>query len=256
MLDAERVVRLDAHVDEPGLTSMSFDRFASAALVVAHPDDEALWFSSVVGRVKRVIIAYEACDALPGLGQARHAASEAYPLASALFLRRPEPCSLWHVDWANPQSTDYGMALNQPEAEARYRDAYAGLVDELGSLLGGISDVFTHNPWGEYGHPDHVQVSRVVTTLGKRLGFRTHFSNYVAPRSMRFASNFILELKKSVALESDHTLADRLKGVYVEHGCWTWHADYTPPETEAFLVHAEHAPTEADSVPLNCLMTT
>jgi LmbE family N-acetylglucosaminyl deacetylase len=151
------------------------------------------------------------------------------------------------------------MALNQPgsgEAEARYRDAYAGLVHDLSGLLAGFSDVFTHNPWGEYGHPDHVQVSRVVTTLGERLGFRTHFSNYVAPRSMRFASSFIPRLKKGVVLEPDRALADQVKGMYVENGCWTWHADYSPPETEAFLVNAERPPTEANSVPLNCLMTT
>lgn len=83
----------------------------------------------VVGKVKRVIIAYEACDAWAGLGEARHAASETYPLATAVFLRRPEPCSLWHVDWANPEPTEYGMALNQPgsgEAGERYRNAYTG----------------------------------------------------------------------------------------------------------------------------------
>lgn len=238
---------------------MTFDRFATSALVVAHPDDEVLWFSSVVGRVKLVVIAYEACDVMPELGDGRRAASAKYPLATAVFLRLPEPCSLWHVDWANPEPSEYGMVLNMPgsaEAEARYRDAYAGLVHDLADLLTGISDVFTHNPWGEYGHPDHVQVSRVVSTLGSRLGFRTHFSNYVAPRSMRFASSFIPRLKKGVALGPDVELADRVKALYVEHGCWTWHSDYEPPETEAFLTLAERPPTAADSLALNCVMMT
>ncbi len=238
---------------------MPFDALDNAAVVVAHPDDEVLWFSSVAGRVKRVIIAYEACDLLPGLGEARRAASEKYPLPGAVFLRRPEPCSLWHVDWSHPEPTDYGMALNQPgssEAALRYREAYTGLSRDLGGLLVGLSDVFTHNPWGEYGHPDHVQVSRAVATLGAELGFRTHFSNYVAPRSMRLAARFIPGLTKGLVLETDRALAARVKAVYVEHGCWTWHADYAPPETEAFLTSAEQATTEADSVPLNCLMTT
>jgi hypothetical protein len=44
---------------------------AESVLVVAHPDDEALWFSSIVGRVRRVIIAYEACAELPELGARR-----------------------------------------------------------------------------------------------------------------------------------------------------------------------------------------
>ncbi len=116
--------------------------------------------------------------------------------------------------------------------------------------------MFTHNPWGEYGHPDHVQVSRVVTELGAQLGFRTHFSSYIAPRSMRFASQFIPTLRKELLLPTDRTLAARIKAVYLEHGCWTWHTGYEPPETEAMLTQAEQTPTEADSFLLNCLMTS
>ncbi len=238
---------------------MGLPRFATAALVVAHPDDEVLWFSSVVGKVARVVIAYEACDDLPGLGQSRRAASEEYPLPTAVFLRRPEPCSLSHVDWSDPQPTEYGMALNRPQtavADARYRDAFDGLRRDLRGHLGGVSDVFTHNPWGEYGHPDHVQVSRAVSSLAAELGFRAHFSNYIAPRSMRFASRFIPGLTQGVVLETDRALAGKVKAVYVRHGAWTWHADYSPPEAEAFLTSADRRPTEADSLPLNCLMTT
>jgi hypothetical protein len=101
---------------------------------------------------------------------------------------------------------------------------------------------YAHNPWGEYGHPDHAQVSRVTTTLGAQLGFRTHFSNYVARRSMRVASRFLPGLTKDVVLEPDRALADRVKAVYVEHGCWTWHAGYAPPETEAFLANTGASP--------------
>jgi hypothetical protein len=237
---------------------MDFDRFASAVLVVAHPDDEVLWFSSVVGKVSRIVIAYEACDDLPGLGQSRRAASTEYPLGTAVFLRRPEPCSLSHVDWSNPQPTDYGMALNlseSREAQSRYRNAYDVLREDLLTHLNGASDVFTHNPWGEYGHPDHVQVSRLITWLGAELQFRTHFSSYIAPRSMRLASKFIPGLRRELLLQTDRALAERIKAKYVEHGCWTWHTAYTPPQTEAFLIHAESPPTEADSLPLNCLMT-
>src|SRR5690349_7171352 len=130
---------------------MTLSHFESAALVVAHPDDEVLWFSSVLGKVSRVVIAYEACDDLPGLGESRHAASNDYPLPNAVFLRRPEPCSLTHVDWATPEPNDYGMALKPSDAEARYRNAYEALRSDLVGRLEGVTDVFTHNPWGEYG---------------------------------------------------------------------------------------------------------
>jgi LmbE family N-acetylglucosaminyl deacetylase len=45
--------------------------FAASALVVAHPDDEALWFSSVLAEVSRVICCFEECADLPERGALR-----------------------------------------------------------------------------------------------------------------------------------------------------------------------------------------
>ncbi len=233
--------------------------FASSALVVAHPDDEVLWFSSVVGRVAKVVLAYGACDALPELGPARRAASTRYPLPSARFLGQAEPCSLDWVDWATASAAPYGMVLNRPgatAAAARYQASFEALRYDLARELAGITRVFTHNPWGEYGHPDHVQVSTVVRTLAGELGFGVRFSSYIAPRSMRFAAEFLPHLRCDSVLATDGALAERLQAHYVAHGCWTWHPDYRPPLEEAFLVQATTPPTEAEHLPLHCLMTT
>jgi LmbE family N-acetylglucosaminyl deacetylase len=238
--------------DEPSL-------FASSALVVAHPDDEALWFSSVVGRVTKVVIAYETCDDLPELGPARRAARANYPLASARFLAQREPCSLAWVDWSNPTPSAFGLALNRPgaaAAEARYQTAFAELRRELARELAGVTRVFTHNPWGEYGHPDHVQLSSVVTSLRAELGFAVSFSNYVAPRSLELAGRYLPCLRREATLATDRALAGRLKAHYAAHACWTWHPDYEPPREEAFLSEAPTLPTEAEHLPLHCLMTT
>ena len=227
--------------------------------MVAHPDDEALWFSSIVGRVSRVIIAYEACADLPELGAARRAARAGFPLANANFLRLAEPCSLNGVDWQRPQASAFGIELNLPgaaAAAARYRAAYAALRGELDVALAGVTQVFTHNPWGEYGHPDHVQVARVVQSLEPDLGFRTRFSSYIAPRSMAFAAQFLGRMRQESQFEPDRELAARIKAHYTAHGAWTWHADYQPPPSEAFLAMASSPPTEAQTLPLVCLMTT
>jgi LmbE family N-acetylglucosaminyl deacetylase len=234
-------------------------QLASAALVVAHPDDEALWFSSVAGRVKKLVIAYEDCETLPELGAARSAARAGYPLPSARFLGHAEPCSLDWVDWTTARATPYGMALNRPgaaHAEERYRAAFDALRRELARELTGVTRVFTHNPWGEYGHPDHVQVSSVVRSLASELGFDVCFSSYVAPRSLGFAAAFLPQLHCDCVLATDEALAERLKAHYVAHGAWTWHPDYRPPAEEAFLVPAATPPSEAEHLPLHCLMTT
>ena len=106
-------------------------RFASSALVVAHPDDEVPWFSSVVGKVERVIICYEECAELPELADGRRAARQAYPLATATWLRRAEPCSLRRVDWRSPIRTAHGMALDAPGAGEADRARYVASDDLL-----------------------------------------------------------------------------------------------------------------------------
>ncbi len=234
-------------------------RLDSSVLVVAHPDDEVLWFSSIVGQVGRVIICYEDCPDLPELGPGRAAARQAYPLATASWLRLAEPCSLDWVDWNRPVATSCGMALDAPGGEAhepRYRASYDALAAELRGALAGAGEVFTHNPWGEYGHPDHVQLSRVVTDLGSELGFRVHYSSYVAPRSLRFAAEFLPRLVGGPRLSTDAPLAARIKALYQQHGCWTWDAAYQPAADEAFLSEIDgRAPSEGTVMSLNCVRT-
>ena len=235
------------------------DPLANAALVVAHPDDEALWFSSIVGRVARVVVCYDDCAELPELGAARRAVARAHPLATLLHLRQPEPCSLGRVDWQRPVATEYGVALNAPgadsESERRYRHAFSTLRSVLMVALRGFDSVFTHNPWGEYGHPDHAQVSRIVRSLQSDLGFSLRYSSYVAPRSMRLVAEFLPRLVSDMAEAPDVELFARLKAVYRAHGGWTWHVNYEPPAREAFLIEATEPPSEAVSVPLTSLTT-
>ena len=66
---------------------------SSAVLVVAHPDDEILWFSSVLARVRRCIVCYEDCDDGAKLGPGRRGVASSYPLSTMHWLRLPEPCS-------------------------------------------------------------------------------------------------------------------------------------------------------------------
>jgi LmbE family N-acetylglucosaminyl deacetylase len=156
-------------------------------------------------------------------------------------------------------AADWGMVLNarpqDPAAERRYLDSHELLRAELGDALRAAANVYTHNPWGEYGHPDHVQVSRIVATLAPQLGFTARFSSYVAPRSMPFAAQFLPRLKADFRSPSDRVLAAGITSLYEEHRCWTWDRGYEPPLDEAFLRDTGAPLSEAHGVPLNCLMT-
>ena len=87
------------------------------------------------------------------------------------------------VDWTRPKPTPTGMAIADVDGQARYDANFEILAARLRPLLTGARDVITHSGWGEYGHPEHVQVHRAVATLQSELGFTLWFSNYVAPLS-------------------------------------------------------------------------
>src|SRR5690606_34980381 len=60
---------------------------------------------------------------------------------------------------------------------ADYRRNYAMIRSRLADQLLAGMNVFTHAPWGEYGHEDHVQVYRVLESLRDEIGFTLWVSN-------------------------------------------------------------------------------
>lgn len=239
-----------AHLDSPPDLSHS-------CIVVAHPDDEVLWFSSVLDRVERVILCFEDCADYPLLGPGRRAVVDAYPLPNVSSLRLPEPCSVHLVDWSRPEWSDVGLRLNAPaataERSARYRSTYDTLRAALAEPLRGTTTVFTHNPWGEYGHPDHVQLARVVESLQPEHGFRLFFSGYIAHRTMPLAAAGLPRLGRWFELPTQPELVAPIEALYRRHGCWTWPVDYQRFATESFLEAGDARPAPGAGFRLNCV---
>jgi len=61
------------------MLSEKIPHLLNACIVAAHPDDEVLWFSSVVTRVEKVFICFMGNPNRPGLGRGRRAALEQPP---------------------------------------------------------------------------------------------------------------------------------------------------------------------------------
>ena len=230
---------------------------SKSCLVVAHPDDEVLWFSSILERVGRAVFCFEDCAEYPELGPGRRALLDAYPLSHVSSLRLPEPCSVHLVDWSRPQPDALGLCLNAPETTparvANYRASFHALRAELATQLRGVQAVFTHNPWGEYGHADHVQLARVVEDLRPQLGFRLFHSGYIAHRTMPLAAPFIARCGYWFELPTQPALAATLQALYRKHGCWTWPADYERFASETFLEATAELPAAGSGVRLNCV---
>lgn len=205
-----------------------------SVVVAAHPDDEILWLSSVMEKADPVVLCFGAFYGKPEKTEARARAVAALKLPKLVNLAIPESGTRLLVDWQNPVLTPTGMAIGSVEGQARYDANFITLVENLWPILAGAEAVFTHNPWGEYGHPEHIQTYRAVEALQKELGFTIWFSNYMAPLTLpliRMLGTAPLWAEKRMAVP-DVRLARRLRTIYLRHRVWTWSLWHRWPATE------------------------
>ena len=231
-----------------------------AILVVAHPDDEILWFSSIFDRFSAIIVCYLDVPGQDTWTRGRRAVAKEYPHGRIEFLGLTESVAFRGADWASPTECEYGVVVSRrpgtlPAFDAdRYRVNYDHLVEALQSRLKGARRVFTHNPWGEYGNEEHVQVYRAVTHLAPRLGYDVWYSNYCSDRSFALMRRHVGGWRsQGETLPTQPALVAPIEALYRQHDCWTWPFDdfvYFP--TETFLRDGDAtAEPRGSTVPLN-----
>jgi LmbE family N-acetylglucosaminyl deacetylase len=209
-------------------------RPAHTAVVVAHPDDEALWLSSVVASTERIVFGFGAVFDRPDRSEARRQAVAALPLKEIVNLEIPESGVDWKSYQIKPELTPFGIKIAESPQRERYESNYAKLYDGLRASLSGSANVYTHNPWGEYGHPEHIQVYRAVCALQEELGYTVWFSNYVSARNWTFVKGLAghLSWAQRIVVKPDMTAAHALMSVYRQHGAWTYSSAHRWPEHE------------------------
>lgn len=214
------------------------------AVVVAHPDDEALWLSAVLASADSIVFCFGAPFERPKMAAARARAVAALPLTGLIDLKLPESGAGFAVDWAEPRPTETGIAITDAAAGGRYAANYPALVAALRPILAGCAEVYTHNPWGEYGHGEHIQVYRAVAALQAELGYMIWFSNYVGPVSWPLAQTLAAQPLSAARrlMKPDRELARRLMRVYRRNGAWTWtRAHLWPAEETLFAQPPDNA---------------
>lgn len=204
------------------------------AVVVAHPDDEILWLSSVVSSADRIVLCFGDQFERPKSSAARRQVVKALPLPGLVDLMITESGAGFSTDLANPKLTPSGIEITDAAARLRYEANYAALVEALRETLQGYGDVYTHNPWGEYGHAEHIQVYRAIAALQAELGYTIWFSNYVSPASLPLARQIGNEpcWTQRREIVPDRVLAHWLKRIYQRHGAWTWSRFHRWPAIE------------------------
>jgi len=223
--------------------------FEDSILVVAHPDDDILWLSSVVDKVEKIIFCFNEYPPKPELGLARKKTIDEYPLSNVSTLDIAEPQSFDKADWNKPVITEYGIKLSKcRESDARYKETYEILLHRIRGLVSDRANVFTHNPWGEYGHEDHVLVYQALRALQAEFKYTLWFSNYCSNRSVTLMNNYITGFHPDYqCLTANIKLAQKIADIFRSNDCWTWYEDYQWFDSECLM---RNAPFEAQSEPL------
>jgi len=222
-------------VSQTTLAMRALDR---AYLVVAHPDDEILWFGSIGSLVDRIIVCFLHDPAQPDLSEARIRALEQHPWADRIHcLALTETTAFGRADWPYPKLSRSGLVIRGPRPVARvYRECAEDLEEALAPQLVGAGNIFTHNPWGEYGHEEHVMVHRVASALARDVGAAIWYNNYVSAWSEALSRRYLFDPAGAMFERDVDTAAMRsIADIYRANGAWTWFDDYTWFANEVML---------------------
>jgi len=208
-----------------------------SVLVVAHPDDENLWFSSILSKVDKIVMCFLSIETNPTWTDGRRKSLSEYPLPNMHCLELKEAEVFEGVNWEQPVTADYGLEITEnPLSGVVYKSNYEKMISMLREQLQGCKNVFTHNPWGEYGHAEHVQVYRAVRALQDEMQFDLWYSGYASNKSAGLMLSVLAEKNtSSMTLETDKSLAESIAGIYKRNDCWTWYEDYMWCDSETFI---------------------
>lgn len=215
--------------------------FGRFAIVVAHPDDEVLWMSSLVAKAEKVVICFGDIPSRPAMSERRRAAVAALPHPGIEFLDLSESEVFSSAQWPEPAETPFGLETKRrPYSmagydDSRYRNNYLRLVERFTATLRGFDSVVTHNPWGEYGHEEHVQVFRAVEATSRELGFAVWVSCYVGNKTLQLMRRHLHRLgTQTPLLPTDAETYAAFRDIYHREGVWTWSPTYPLPACEVF----------------------
>lgn len=191
-------------------------------LLIAHPDDEALFAWPVLERVKRIVCA----------------SNDAFNPERAWCAERGE-CMR---DVAKLLGCEIVMHSNNSEFyRSQTRNGALKLIaSDLAYAIGNPLVLFTHNAWGEYGNLDHILCHHIARTVQAWTGCQLLVSdiaqeiNWLPITAWKqgalvpAVSNCPDEYREEHQIDRD--LFDRIKGIYDARGCWTWS---WPPQERA-----------------------
>ena len=230
------------------------DIFDNSILIVAHPDDEILWFSSILKSVDLVIIVFSKVTDNEVWTSGRRKSKQEYPLKNVVWLEIDEAGSFQSANWLDPQESDYGLKLrSNRKVQTAYRNNFKKIKTILIPYLERVENVFTHNPWGEYGNEEHCQIYKIMSDYKKKYGYNIWFPNLVSNKNIEiFKAYASLVSPNYISLATNKLLANRIKEIYQKNYCWTWYDNWEWRSEDVFFsLNNCCSKSNGYSIPLN-----
>ena len=173
-------------------------------LLIAHPDDEALFCWPVLDRVKRIICASNDSEnpERQWCKERGKCLEEVGELLGADVIQLPYNSEFYRLPTRDGQLKHLAETLLRHMADAE--------------------TVFVHNAWGEYGNLDHIvchHIARVWQAETRRELLVSDIAteiNWLPVRAWEQGGRPVM------SHEFNPERFDRIKAIYDARGCWTW----------------------------------
>jgi hypothetical protein len=179
-------------------------------LVMAHPDDEIIfgWPALVEHMVSSILICSNDINN-PERTWCRHRCVALDEIGALLDI----PVH------SLPFNSEFYRMPTRDKTLQRMMETVLDAIDPAADAI------FTHNPWGEYGHLDHITVHLAAMATGKPVFFTDIFtqSNW-----MHMPNRPMMPGKLMWPVINDLDFYDQCRQIYANHGVWTWNQ---PPVT-------------------------
>jgi LmbE family N-acetylglucosaminyl deacetylase len=173
-------------------------------MVMAHPDDEIIfgWPELMHDRLTSILICSDDADN-PERPWCRHRGDALVELGALLNI----PVR------ALAFNSEFYRAETRGETLKRMMQSVTDAIDPEADAI------FTHNPWGEYGHLDHIIIHQAVMATGKPVFFTDIF---VQSNWMHMPNRPHIPWMHAYNARISLHFYDHLRAIYERHGVWTW----------------------------------
>lgn len=206
------------------------------AIVVAHPDDEIIFASSIIKKAKKIIICFSEIYGYKSISKGREMLQKFYPYENTKFLNIPQS------RLSKEKNISYGSDEDEDKIQeytniGDYKKNSKQLIHLLERELQGYNCIYTHNNIGEYGNAEHIQIHKIIMLLRNKFDYEVRVFGYYSSRNNRMLKSSLRLFKQNPQTKRTNIeIYTNLRDLYMKHNCWTWYISYKLPKFEFFYI--------------------